>query len=57
MAYDPVAIWKEGQRRRRKAAKLRAQGKTLQEIGDILGISKQRAGQILPGVKRGNGRP
>ena len=47
MAYDPVAIWKEGRKRRRQAARLRAKGYTLQKIGKIMGISHQRVSKLL----------
>lgn len=47
LPYDPVAIWKLAQARRRQALKLRAEGKTLQEIGEIMGVTHQRVAQII----------
>lgn len=38
---------KQVQKRHRQAAQLRAQGKTLQEIADILGVTHQRVSQYL----------
>ena len=42
----------ELQKRGRQALELEAQGKTWAEIGAVLGVSRQRAGQILNAMKK-----
>jgi len=42
----------ELQKRGKQALDLEAQGKTWAEIGAILGVSRQRAGQILGAMKK-----
>ena len=42
----------ELQKRGRQALELEAQGKTWAEIGAVLGVSRQRAGQILGAMKK-----
>lgn len=46
--YDrQIEALKLARQRRHQAAKLRASGKTLQEIADALGVSSQRVSQYL----------
>ena len=41
--------------RRRRALALRDSGLTVQEVGDRLGVSKQRASELIARAKRENG--
>jgi DNA-directed RNA polymerase sigma subunit (sigma70/sigma32) len=47
---ERIAALREAERRRQKIAKMRAAGKSMQAIGDALGLSKQRIDQILKGA-------
>lgn len=44
-----LVLQKEAEGRRARIKFLRRKGKTLQQIGDILGISRERVRQILKG--------
>lgn len=44
---DYRKMMEDAEKRRARALQLRAEGKTIQEIGDALKVSKQRASQIL----------
>ena len=47
MGIDYVAAARAIVRRRKRALQLRGQGKTLEEIGKALGVSTERARQIV----------
>jgi len=51
---DYRKMLEESDERRRRAVKLRADGKTVQEIGNVLGVTKQRASQILKAAAKGS---
>ena len=44
--YDSKRVRREAQNKRRMVLRLRATGKTLQQIAEMWGISRQRVGQI-----------
>lgn len=44
---DYRKLMEDAEKRRARALQLRAEGKTVQQIGDELKVSKQRASQIL----------
>jgi len=50
--YDPVAVMDAALKRRKKVLALHRAGKSVQEIADYLGVSKQRASDILAKAKR-----
>ena len=55
MAYDMIAVMRQAQRRRKEGLRLRAAGKTLQEIADLWGITRQRVHDILKRAQKVNG--
>ena len=55
MAIDYTSVMRQIAKRRKKALKLRDQGKTYEQIGDELGVSKQRAERIVKAAQRDNG--
>lgn len=42
----------EARKRRERALELREAGKTVQQVGDILGVTKQRAAELIARARR-----
>lgn len=49
--YDQIEVIKEARARRKRALAMRAKGLTVQQVGDQLGVTKQRASEILRRAK------
>ena len=49
-----AAMLKEASQRRQKALKLQQENKSLKEIGAILGVSRERARQLIAAAIREN---
>lgn len=54
--YDMIAVIKQAARRRKHALALRNKGMTVQQVADELGISKQKASQLLLRARREAGQ-
>lgn len=52
MRYNHLAVLKQALERRRKLLELRMQGKSLQEIANLWGISRQRVAEIAARAKQ-----
>ena len=48
---------KSARERRERALQLRNSGMTIQQVGDRMGISKQRAAELISRAKRENAEP
>ena len=47
MGYDMIAVMKAAVKRRKRVIQMRNRGMTFEEIGMVLGVSRQRAQSIF----------
>ena len=52
MGYDMIAVMKAAVKRRKRVIRMRNKGMTFEEIGLILGVSRQRAQSIFKEARR-----
>ena len=45
--YDQIEVIQQARARRKRALAMRAKGLTVQQVGEQLGVTKQRAAEIL----------
>jgi len=55
MAYDMIAVIQDAMRRRKQVLAMRRRNMTFEQIGDQLGVTRQRAHSIWKEALRTNG--